>query len=239
MLEKYLKDSGFPTQSLHKAHPRLVSLENSTNRGGGVCYKQSEIEEIARICKEYDLKLHLDGARIFNALTVTKQSPAELARPFDSISICLSKGLGAPLGSVLLTRGNSSLAFLARKLRKVMGGGMRQSGIVAAAGLYALKNNIPLLAKDHERAKALAQTLATLPYVKSIQAGESNILIFELNSNVSPEKYLKYLNENNLLAMGFGGQFIRFVTHLDFTDSMLKQSLEIIKGFSTAREFNS
>jgi len=216
--------------NVHFPITRLVSLENTCNKGGGCYYSLSEIETISKACMENQLALHLDGARIFNALVATGDDPFRMGQYFDTISVCLSKGLGAPIGSVLV--GTKSHIKKARRIRKVLGGGMRQAGILAAAGIYALDNNIKRLEEDHRRAKAIAETLKDLPFVKSILPVETNIIVYTLIDEVSTESYLKILAENNIKAVEFGKQMIRMVTHLDFTDEMLNKLLKCLKNLS-------
>lgn len=206
---------------------RLVVLENTSNKGGGGFYQMNEIKKIQAVCKKNSLQLHLDGARLFNALTETKESPLEYGKIFDSISICLSKGLGAPVGSLLL--GESKFIKKARKIRKVMGGGMRQAGYLAAAGLYALKNNISKLKEDHRKCKEIYNTMQSLNYIESCIPPSTNILLFNLTSKYTESTFLAELAKHNILGIPFGKQQIRFVTHLDFTDEMLKKTIEILK----------
>lgn len=207
----------------------LVSLENTVNRAGGSYYTLPQIQAIQTVCKEKKLALHLDGARIFNALAVTGEATSDIGKCFDSISICLSKGLGAPVGSLLL--GDKGFIQNARRVRKVFGGGMRQAGVVAAAGLYALKNNVKRLNDDHNRAKVLAEALSSQPYVESILPVYTNIVIFNLNKKVlSGEQFEAKLREQGIRVSAFGKDTIRMVTHLDFTDEMLNRS---IKALST------
>jgi threonine aldolase len=207
----------------------LVSLENTVNRAGGSYYKTEQIKPIYELCRDKNLKLHLDGARIFNALVETKETPKEMGNYFQSISICLSKGLGAPVGSLLL--GDKAFIKKARRVRKVFGGGMRQAGIIAAAGLYALKNNVGRLKEDHVRAKKLEQELSGLSFVESILPVYTNIIIFNLKKEaMSGEQFEKKLAEKNIKISAFGKQTIRFVTHLDFTDDMLKRTIEVLRS---------
>ncbi len=206
-------------EDVHYPRTTLVSVENTTNRGGGAIYDLAELEKMSKICKDNKLKFHADGARLFNALVATGQSPAQHGAIFDSISICLSKGLGAPIGSVLL--GNKAFIHEARHFRRMFGGGMRQAGILAAACIYALDNNVNRLADDHTRAKQLETILLKLPYVKSVLPVETNIVIFYLKDEVTDSLFLSKLNEMGIKASRFGPQTIRFVTHLDFTDDML------------------
>ncbi len=205
---------------VHAPETTLVSLENTMNKGGGSIYTLDEIKPIYALCKEKGLKLHLDGARLFNALVETGESPADWGVQFDTISICLSKGLGCPIGSVLL--GTKSDIKRARKVRKVFGGGMRQAGILAAAGIYALDNHVNRLKEDHARARELGEMLIKLPVVSEILPVATNIVIARLE-DISPEEFLKKLADQNLKAVKFGKDLVRFVTHLDFGDSELEE----------------
>ncbi|MCW3077923.1 MAG: Threonine aldolase [Bacteroidetes bacterium] len=207
----------------------LVSLENTVNRAGGSYYTLKDIKPISELCKSKGLALHMDGARIFNALAETNGSPQEMGKYFDTISICLSKGLGAPVGSLLL--GTRAHIKKGRKIRKVLGGGMRQAGFLAAAGLYALKNNLTRLKEDHKKAKQLEAVLKTLPYVESILPVYTNIIIFNLKKDkYTGAEFEKKLSEKNIKIAAFGKQTIRFVTHLDFTNEMLEQTIKVLKG---------
>lgn len=206
----------------------LVSLENTVNRAGGSYYTIEQIKPIQTLCADKKLALHLDGARIFNALTETKGSTNEIGNLFDSISVCLSKGLGTPAGSVLI--GKKDFIKKARRVRKVFGGGMRQAGFLAAAGVYALDNNILRLKEDHARAKKIERILQGLSYVDSIMPVDTNILIFEINPKISGSDFEKKLFENNIKISAFGKQTIRFVTHMDFTDDMLIQVEKVLKS---------
>lgn len=208
----------------------LVSIENTANRSGGSYYAIDEIKKLSGTCKEKNLKFHLDGARIFNALVETKDSPVETGKLFDSVSVCLSKGLGAPAGSVLI--GNKEFIKKARRIRKVFGGGMRQGGFIAAAGLYALENNIERLKDDHKRAKKLAEILQKLPFVESVLPVDTNIIIFTLSDKMKGEDFVKKLAEHEIKAVSFGKQTIRFVTHLDFTDDMLEKTGKVLLSLS-------
>jgi len=209
-------DEHFPITS-------LVSIENTCNKGGGSIWNFEDIIDIAEVCKKRKLKLHLDGARLFNALTETKEDPNDYGKNFDSISICLSKGLGAPIGSLLL--GSNEFIKKARRVRKVFGGGMRQVGYLAAAGIYALDNNIERLLHDHKRAKIIETILNSLPYVKSVYPVETNLIVFELEENMNVNSFLKKLEEQDIFAIKTGHQLIRMVTHLEFNDDMLETTI--------------
>jgi threonine aldolase len=207
---------------------KLVVIENSCNRGGGSYYTFKEMEVISHFCKKKRLKLHLDGARIFNVLVETNDSTKEIGPLFDSISICISKGLGAPVGSLLI--GDEDFIAQARRYRKVMGGGMRQSGILAAACIFALDNNISRLVIDNERARILGESLDDLNYVKSVRPVQTNIVIFDLKKEDSAGKFIKLLQKNGIKASAFGPSTIRFVTHLGFTGEMLNQTIRTLES---------
>ena len=210
--------------NVHYPISRLVSLENTVNKGGGCYYQLSEIQKIKTICKEKNMALHLDGARLFNALVETQESPLEYGKAFDSISICLSKGLGIPVGSVLL--GTTEFIKKARKVRKRWGGGWRQAGYLAAAGIYALENNIERLKDDHFRAREIGKIMEGISEVEEIYPVDTNIVIFRINDKILVSDYVQKLNEKGIKASPFGKHLVRFVTHLDFTD-------EHLEGFRT------
>jgi threonine aldolase len=205
----------------------LVSVENTANRAGGSYYSKQQMQELADACKENNLKYHLDGARIFNAIVEAGYTAAETGSMFDSVSVCLSKGLGTPGGSVLV--GNKEFIRKARKIRKVFGGGMRQSGFLAAAGIYALDNNVERLKDDHARAKKLGEVLASMSYVDSVLPVATNIIIFTLNEKMPSDSFVKKLAAEGIKASSFGKQTVRFVTHLDFTDDMLEKVISVLK----------
>lgn len=213
---------------IHAPVSRVVSLENTMNKGGGSCYDFDEILSIKALCDEKGLALHLDGARLFNALVATGQTAAQYGEVFDTISICLSKGLGAPVGSLLL--GKAVDIKRSKRIRKVMGGAWRQAGYIAAAGLYALDNHIERLAEDHGAAQQIASVLEEQSYVEEVYPCETNILIFKLTDAFTNESFLAKLKENGVLAFGFGPQLIRFVTHYDFTQEHLDQLLGVLKS---------
>ncbi len=205
---------------------KIVVVENTCNKGGGSIYQLEELKAIGKVCKENELKFHLDGARLFNALVETAESTEAIGSTFDSISICLSKGLGAPVGSLLI--GNNAFIKRARKFRKAMGGGMRQAGFIAAAGLYALKNNIDRLKLDNDRAKEIGLVLEKADYVKAVKPVKSNIIIFDLVEGIHPPQFLEKLSEFKIKASAFGPRSIRFVTHLDVNQEMIKKLLEVL-----------
>ncbi|HMZ74226.1 MAG TPA: GntG family PLP-dependent aldolase [Saprospiraceae bacterium] len=208
---------------------RLVVIENTGNRTGGNFYTKEEIQPIAELCKAEKLKLHLDGARIFNALAESGDTPKETGERFDSISVCLSKGLGAPVGSVLT--GCSELIQKARKIRKVMGGGMRQAGYLAAAGIFALDNHISRLKEDHKNAAQLAAALAECSFVKSIKPVFTNIVIFELDNSMAGDLFVQKLKEKGILVSAFAPYTVRMVTHLDVSKEMIDQVCHTLKRF--------
>lgn len=211
---------------IHKPVSRLVSLENTSNRGGGSCYDWQEIEKIRAVCTEKGLILHLDGARLFNALVASGQTPEQYGNAFDSISICLSKGLGAPVGSLLL--GNAVFIKKARRVRKVFGGGMRQAGMLAAAGLFALQNNLSLLKTDHEHARQIADALAKKSFIKEILPVETNIIIAEIGESWTPQSFVAKMKEHGVLLFAFSPTRIRIVVHLDITPAMVEETIQII-----------
>lgn len=213
--------------NIHYPKSSLVVLENTVNRGGGSFYTVDQIEPIYHLCRLKNLKLHLDGARIFNALVETGDDKKKYGRMFDGISICLSKGLGAPVGSVLI--GNSQTIQKAKRIRKVMGGGWRQAGYLAAAGIYALDNHVSRLKDDHKNAKILAEGLQGLPFLKSCMPVDTNIVIFELKPKYHPEDFVEKLNHYGVKSNTFGKQMIRFVTHLDISESMIQHTIEVLK----------
>jgi len=205
---------------IHAPVSRLVCLENTMNKGGGCYYTLDEIAPIRALCRTRGLALHLDGARLFNALAETRETPAQHGALFDSISICLSKGLGCPVGSLLL--GSADFIKKATRFRKVMGGGWRQAGYLAAAGIYALDYHLTRLSDDHARAQAIGQILKKLPEVAYIYPIETNIVIFQLPQTILATDYVQQLATKNIGAVTFGKHLVRFVTHLDFTDVHLE-----------------
>ena len=206
-------------QNIHYPTTRLVCLENTHNRGGGSCYNWDDMAAISDVAKRHGLARHLDGARVFNALVATGQRSEDYGQLFDSISVCLSKGLGAPVGSVLL--GSAAFIQKTKRIRKVMGGGMRQAGYLAAAGIYALENNVERLADDHRRASRLAEVLRQQPYVSDVLNPETNLVIFRLHDSQPDAELLEMLEQQGIKASSFGPQWIRFVTHLDVDDAMV------------------
>ena len=215
----------------HFTRTSLVSLENTCNKGGGSYYTMQEIQTISELCKKHQLRLHVDGARIFNALTETGDSPGDYGKYADTLSVCLSKGLGAPVGSVLM--GSKDDIHQAKRVRKMMGGGMRQAGYLAAAGLYALDHHIQRLKIDHERAQRLGSYLTACEWVAELMPVETNIVAFKPNLAVAPrQEVVAHLNQRNIRVSIFGTGYIRFVTHLQITDEMIDKTLDALKAFS-------
>ncbi len=217
-----------PLDNVHFPETALVALENTCNKGGGNYYTIDEIAAIAAVCQRHQLALHLDGARVFNALAASGDSALDYGKYFDSISVCLSKGLGAPVGSVLL--GGAAFIKRARRVRKALGGGMRQAGFLAAACTYALDNHLERLTEDHAKARQIEANLLERDYVESVLPVETNIIIFKLNERYSDKAFVDALAGKGILASSFGPQMIRFVTHLDVTDEMLQHLLETLKA---------
>lgn len=210
----------------HKAHTSLVCLENTSNRGGGSCYDFSEIKKIQKVCTEHNLKLHLDGARLFNALVEKNETPKQYGEVFDSISICLSKSLGCPVGSLLI--GKKDFIKKARRVRKVFGGGMRQAGFLAAAGIYALQNHVSRLKEDHQHAKQIGDVLQKKNFVKTVLPVETNIIIFETNESISAAALVEKLKQQNILGYAIAPNRVRLVVHLDIKEQMVEKTIETI-----------
>ncbi len=212
---------------VHKANTSLVCIENTSNRGGGSCYDFEEIKKIHDVCQKNNLKFHLDGARLFNALVAKNETPKQYGETFDSISICLSKSLGCPVGSLLL--GNKNFIKKGRRIRKVFGGGMRQAGFLAAAGIYALQNNIERLNQDHAHAKQLAETIATKSFVQFVLPVETNIIIFELTDLYTAPTFVSILKEHGILGYAISPNRVRLVVHLDISEEMVNKSIDVFK----------
>ncbi|GAA0891320.1 GntG family PLP-dependent aldolase [Fulvivirga kasyanovii] len=215
---------------IHLPVSSIVSLENTVNKGGGSYYTLSEIAEISEACMSRGIKMHLDGARLFNALAETGDKPGDYGKYFDTISICLSKGLGAPVGSVLL--GKAEHIRKARRMRKVFGGGMRQAGYLAAAGIYALDHHVQRLTEDHQRARKIGKVLEDMHYVNNVLPVDTNILIFELAQGITTDAFLQQLDQKGVKAVAFGPREIRFVTHLDFDDGALDFTINVLSQLS-------
>lgn len=212
---------------VHRARTSLVSLENTCNRGGGACYELEEVRKIKQVCSDNQLKLHLDGARLFNALVATGQTAKEYGQVFDSISVCLNKGLGCPIGSILM--GPAAFIRQARRVRKAFGGGLRQAGFMAASGIYALENNVARLAIDHDHAKRIGAALEKKDFVRSIIPVVTNIVIFEVDQNGCARELAQQLKEKGILAIAIAANQIRFVTHLDISPAMVDEVVAVIE----------
>ncbi|GAB5417952.1 MAG: GntG family PLP-dependent aldolase [Crocinitomicaceae bacterium] len=213
--------------NVHLPVTQLVSLEDTSNRGGGAIYDFEEIKQIRKVCTENNLPLHLDGARLMNAMVENGIDLKTYAAEFDSISLCLSKGLGAPVGSVLL--GTKDFIHRARRVRKVFGGGMRQAGIIAAGGLYALKNNIERLKDDHKHARMLGDTMEACRWIKEVVPVDTNIVVGVLERPEDLNNVLSKLEDNGILAMDFGPGMIRMVTHLDISAEDIDKTMQVLK----------
>ena len=216
-----------PNDNIHLAHSSLVCIENTTNKGGGACWDFDELKKIKNVCDENELSYHLDGARLFNALMVKKETPAQYGELFDTISICLSKGLGAPVGSLLI--GDKITITKALRIRKLLGGGMRQAGYLAAAAIYALDNNVKRLTKDHKKAKELSEVLKECSFVVNVEPVETNIVIFYLKEGVDENDFIDNMKQNNILMVSMGDGKLRMVTHLDYTDEMHDTCLKVLR----------
>ena len=212
---------------IHLPITQLLSLEDTSNRGGGAIYDFEEIKRISGFCRRSNLPIHLDGARLMNALIENQVNYKEYASQFDSISLCLSKGLGAPIGSVLI--GTKDFIKRSRRVRKVFGGGMRQAGIIAAGGLYALKHNVDRLAEDHRHAKMLESTLVEQEWVSSVIPVDTNIVVAILEDVSKCDEVIGQLSNQGIKTMAFGPGMIRFVTHLDISSSDIDKTLDVIK----------
>ena len=229
MNAKQVEEAINPPDFYHSPLTRLVCIENTTNKGGGACWDFQELERIKAVCDKHGLSYHLDGARLWNALVARGETAAQYGKLFDTISVCLSKGLGCPVGSLLI--GDQGHIDKALRVRKVLGGGMRQAGYLAAAGLYALNNNIGRLAEDHQKAKEIGDTLAKMESVKKVEPIETNIIIFEVEEEViTAESFTNTLKENDIHIISMGQGKLRMVTHLDYTDAMHQELLKRLKA---------
>lgn len=215
--------------NVHFPATRLVCIENTVNKGGGACWNFEDLKAIGAVCKSRGLAYHLDGARLFNALVARGEDPKTYGQLFDTISICLSKGLGAPVGSLLL--GSKEHIYKARRLRKVLGGGMRQAGILAAAGLYALQHNVNRLEEDHRKAALVASVLQNRPWLERLLPVETNIVIFQLRADTPSAKLLQHLEQDGFKATSMGTQLIRFVFHLDQSMQDIERLCESLERF--------
>jgi len=226
---KQVADSINPPDFYHSPLTTLVEVENTTNKGGGACWDFEELKRIKAVCDNHNLGYHLDGARLWNALANTNETASDYGQLFDTISVCLSKGLGCPIGSVLI--GDKDLMQGAIRVRKILGGGMRQVGYLAAAGLYALDHHVERLTEDHKKAKEIGQVLEDMSIIRKVEPIETNIVIFELESHVDEAEFLNQLSNKNIHIIGMGSNKLRMVTHLDYTDVMHEKLLEILNDF--------
>ena len=224
-----LRDISAGRADIHVPYSRLVCVENTTNKGGGACWDFEELKKIKQVCLDQNLDYHLDGARLFNALVVKNETPKQYGELFDTISICLSKGLGAPIGSILL--GSKKHIAKALRIRKLFGGAMRQAGFLAAAGIYSLDNNINRLAEDHKKAKDIELVLNSLSYVKKVEPVETNIIIFYVKDYLNADNFIATMAKKNILLTPMGDGKIRIVTHLDFSEEMLEKLVYELKAF--------
>ena len=215
-----------PPDFYHSPLTTLVALENTTNKGGGACWDFEEIKKIKLVCNDKKLGFHLDGARLWNALEEKSETPDQYGQYFDTISVCLSKGLGCPIGSVLV--GNNDIMEKAIRIRKMLGGSMRQVGVLAAAGLYALDHHRKRLVDDHQKAKDIGRVLEGLKYVFNVQTVETNIVIFELEKHVDSNYFIKNLKSKNILISDMGSGKLRIVTHMDYSEKMHEILLETL-----------
>ena len=216
---------------IHVPYSRLVCIENTTNKGGGACWDFTELDKVQRVAKENNLAFHLDGARLFNALVAKNESPEQYGKLFDTISICLSKGLGAPIGSILL--GSKEDIAKALRIRKLFGGAMRQAGFLAGAAIYALDNHIERLSDDHQKAKEIGTLLETLSYITKVETIETNIIIFYVDEKIGADNFINKMMDKNILLTPMGEGRIRIVTHLDYTDEMHQVLLKELLNFKT------
>lgn len=224
-----LKEAVAGRSDIHVPYSRLVCIENTTNKGGGACWDFSELEKLQKISKENNLAFHLDGARLFNAMVAKNETAKQYGELFDTISICLSKGLGAPIGSILL--GSKEHIAKALRIRKLFGGAMRQAGFLAAAGMYALDNHVDRLAEDHLKAKEIGEVLESVSYVTKIEPIETNIVIFYVDEKIGADNFINKMKEKNILLTPMGEGRIRIVTHLDYIDQMHEILLKELRNF--------
>ncbi len=207
----------------HFPNGSLVCVENTSNRGGGTCYPQETLDAIAKIAHDNDCAAHMDGARLFNAAIATSTDPARIVRDYDSVSICLSKGLGAPVGSVLV--GSSDFIALAHRWRKMFGGGMRQAGVIAACGLYSIDNNIDRLSEDHERAQRLAVAVNSISnFEVDLDSVQSN-MVFARTPEGTADKVVEHLASQGVDILTINDSVVRAVTHLHITDEDIEHAI--------------
>ncbi|NQW35680.1 MAG: aminotransferase class I/II-fold pyridoxal phosphate-dependent enzyme [Flavobacteriales bacterium] len=225
-----VRDAINSPDNIHIPTTSLVAVENTTNKGGGACWDIEEIKKIKQVCVENNLAFHLDGARLFNALVAKNETPKQYGDLFDTISICLSKGLGAPIGSLLL--GTKAHIKKAYRIRKLFGGAMRQVGYLAAAGIYALDNHVERLAEDHKHAKQIGEALGKSPYISNVEPIETNIIIFNVTDVISDDDFVNALKKQQILISSMGGGKLRMVTHLAVTNAMTEEVVTVLKNLN-------
>jgi threonine aldolase len=223
-----VKESVNNPLDVHLPLTQMISVEDTANRGGGAIYDVHELKSISEFCRTNKFKFHLDGARVFNALVETMIPTLEYGKIFDTISICLSKGLGAPVGSVLI--GSKEEMLRARRIRKVMGGGMRQAGFLAAAGIFALDNHIERLRMDHVHAQQIGEVVKQCDWVQEVLPVPTNIVVVVLKPEIDLQAVIQKLKEKNILTVAFGPQMLRMVTHLDVSHQMVDKVCEELKN---------
>ena len=214
----------------HTPMSKMVGIENTTNKGGGACYDISELQKIKQVCVDHNLKYHLDGARLWNAMIAKKQQPKQFGELFDTISVCFSKGIGCPIGSVLLS--DAETIHRALRIRKIFGGNMRQSGYLAAAGIYALQNNINRLEDDHRRAKELGSALQQCSWVAVVEPVETNIIVFSVQPHIKDQEVIEMLKQKGIAISLLAKGKLRIVTHLDYRQVMHEYVLEALEKLS-------
>jgi len=224
-----LEEASSGSPQIYLPYAKLVCIENTTNKGGGACWDFSELEKIEKITREKNLSFHLDGARLFNALVAKNETPQQYGQLFDTISICFSKGLGAPVGSMLL--GSKEHIHKALRIRKLYGGGMRQVGFLASACDYALDHHVERLAEDHQKAKEIGAVLETVSYVTKVETIETNIVIFYVDTAIGDDNFIKRMKDQKILLTPMGDGKIRIVTHLDYTNEMHAILLDALRNF--------
>jgi len=224
---KQVEDAINPPDFYHSPLTKLVEIENTTNKGGGACWDFNEIKAIRSVCDKNNLGLHLDGARLWNAIVANNEDPKQYGEAFHTISVCLSKGLGCPVGSVLL--GDENLMQNAIRIRKILGGGMRQVGYLASAGLYALDNNLERLKEDHTKAREIGEVLETLPFVTKVETIETNIIIFTLENSATEKSFLTAMEKSGVKISSMGNAKLRIVTHLDYDLDVHNRFLNLLE----------